>query len=149
MTPSPYAASAMSDARCTPRPPPVSPLIEIGAAEEQLASTAVLMDRDRPLGSKLPKRVPMDAEILGCVARVEPLAGVVVRRVTKMLEHCGCQASRELVEQGVENQELGARCVGEGIRDVPSPAARVASSTDVRDAPNALEREDRPIWAFA
>jgi hypothetical protein len=75
--------------------------------EEELATTTVLVDRDRSLGGKLPQRVAVDPEVL-CVTRVQPLDRVVGRRATKMLDHCGSHASHQLVDESFEDQELGA-----------------------------------------
>src|SRR5947209_4989902 len=92
---------------------PVSPPVEVGAPEEELATTTVLVDGDRALGGKLPERVAVDAEVLSCATRVQPLGSVIARYATKMLSHRGSHASHELVEESVENQELWIRGVGE------------------------------------
>ena len=58
-------------ARATPR-------VEVDAAEIQLAASALLLGRDRSLGRELPRRVAMNAEVLGRATRVEALdVGVV------------------------------------------------------------------------
>jgi hypothetical protein len=67
------------------------------------------VDRDRSLGGKLPQRVAVDPEVLGCVTRVQPLDRVIIRRATKMLNHCRSHASHKLVDESFEDQELGAR----------------------------------------
>ena len=46
----------------------VSPLVEVGAPEEELATRTILVDGDRALGSKLPECVAVDAEVLRCAA---------------------------------------------------------------------------------
>ena len=86
---------------------PVSPLVDVGAPEEELAATTVLVDGDRALGGELSERVAVDTEVFGCATRVQPLGGVIARRATKMLNHRGGHASHELVDESFEDQELG------------------------------------------
>jgi len=93
---------------------PVSPLVEVGASEEEFATTTVLVDRDRALGGELPERVAVYAEVFGCASRVQPLGGVIARRSAKMRDYCGSHASHKLVDESFEDQELGARSAGEG-----------------------------------
>ena len=88
---------------------PVSPLVEVGAPEEELATTTILVDGDRALSGKLPQRVAVDAEVLGCATRVQPLGGVVVRCATKMLDYRGSHARHKLVDETFEDQELGGQ----------------------------------------
>ena len=83
-------------------PAPISPLVEVGAPEEELAPTTVLVDGDRTLGGKLPQSVAVDAEVLGCGTRVQPLAGLIVRRAAEVFKYRGCHVCRELVEQGIK-----------------------------------------------
>lgn len=51
-----------------------SPGVQIGATKVELAVRTVLLSRNGSFGSELPQRVAVDAEVVGRVPRVEPLA---------------------------------------------------------------------------
>jgi hypothetical protein len=49
-----------------------APRIQVGAPEVELASRTILLRRDRALCRELTQRIPVNTEVLRCVARVEP-----------------------------------------------------------------------------
>ena len=57
------------------RRPSTPPRVQIRPAEEQLATGAGLLGRDRSLSGQATKAVAVDAEVLGGTARVKPLVG--------------------------------------------------------------------------
>jgi len=51
------------------------PRVQIGAAEKELATRTRLLCGEHPLGSQATNAVPVDSEVLGGRACVEPLVG--------------------------------------------------------------------------
>ncbi|MBV9941830.1 MAG: hypothetical protein JO262_06845 [Solirubrobacterales bacterium] len=58
-------------------PARATPLVKVGASEEQLAARPILVSGDGPLSRELPQRVSVDTEIFRRAPGIEPLGDLV------------------------------------------------------------------------
>jgi len=79
-----------------------SPLIEVVAAEEELAPRTVLLGRDRALSSQLPERVAVDPEIVGGGPRVQPLGEQIDSPGVEPLSESSSNPIRKLINEHVD-----------------------------------------------
>jgi hypothetical protein len=87
----------------------VPPRVQAGAAEVELAAGTILLRGNRSLGGQPAKRVAMYAQVLGGMARVEPLVRRVVRYHQPLRDDCG-QAVGDVIQQLVEDRGLSQDC---------------------------------------
>jgi hypothetical protein len=78
------------------------PLVKIGATEEELAPSTVLVCGNRALGSKLSQRVSVDTQILGSITGVKPLDGAVGRGRELGNDRYG-NLLREILDESIED----------------------------------------------
>src|SRR5262249_18662092 len=89
------------------------PLVEIRAAEEQLAARSILLSRDSPLGCQLPKRVAMDPEVLGRAPRIEPFVLVTGTNACELGSNGRRDPLRDGADQGVKGAVRRGRPAGQ------------------------------------
>jgi hypothetical protein len=94
------------------------PSVEIRSTEVELAPWSILLGRDSQLSGKLPEGVPVQSEVIGGVARVEPLV-VALTIVCETLDNCGGYPLYELRDHMVDDRQLSGSC-GVGLRSFES-----------------------------
>jgi hypothetical protein len=95
-----------------------SPLIEISAPEEQLASRAVLLSGNGALGSELPKGVSVDTQVLSRTAAVKPF-GSAVGHGRELGGDCCGDALCEILDESIKSRELILRSASKGAFERP------------------------------
>jgi hypothetical protein len=113
----------------------MAPRIQIRPAEEELAARTCLLGGDHALRSETTQAVAMDAEVLGCARRVQPLIRSIAAWFREesgdLRRHQIRQLPEQLVENPIARRSDGVRAVGDrqtviesAERSRPAPASQ-------------------------